>query len=78
MIPKNRTSTHPGEMILHHLNGRSIHWLSGRTHINVDLWDGIIKKIFKVTPMVAHALSDVFDATPEFWLNAQEVYDKSL
>lgn len=80
MIPKNRPSTHPGEILLEeflkplqlsqeqfakHLDGS---WTQHKVH-------EIINKKRRVTEAIALDFADALGTSPEFWLNLQNRYD---
>jgi addiction module HigA family antidote len=80
MIPKNRPSTHPGEILLKEfLEPLQITQLKLAEILDVSVQriNEIIKGKRGITPDTAWLLSAFFKVTPEFWMNLQTSYDLS-
>lgn len=80
MIPKNRETTHPGEILLKEfLEPLSLTQLklAEVLGISVQRINEIIKGKRGVTPDTAWLLSAFFKVSPEFWMNLQTSYDLS-
>lgn len=80
MIPKNRTSTHPGEILKYEFL-EEMHLTQQKLceHIGVPIQriNQIINGKRGITPDTAWRLSMAFGNSPEFWMNAQASYDLS-
>jgi antitoxin HigA-1 len=80
MLPKNRTATHPGEILSEEFlkplgvsqNAFASHL--GWSHAKVN---EIIHGRRGITPEAALSLADVLKTTPDLWLNLQQNYDLS-
>lgn len=80
MIPKNRTSTHPGVILLEDFLkplGLTQKKLSDHLDIPIQRINEIINKKRGISPETAWLLSGAFNTTPEFWLNLQAMHDLS-
>ncbi|MBV1877416.1 MAG: HigA family addiction module antidote protein [Pseudomonadales bacterium] len=80
MIPSNRVSTHPGEVLkLEFLEPleQSQSGLARHLGIPVQRVNELIRGKRGVTPETAWLLSQAFDTSPEFWMNLQNSYDLS-
>ena len=78
MIPENRISTHPGEVLLEEfLKPMGITQKRLAEHIGVPLQrvNEIVRGKRGVTAETAWLLSDAFGTTPMFWTNLQSGYD---
>ncbi len=78
MIPKNRVSTHPGEILGEDfLIPLEMTQSALAQHIGVPVQriNEIIKGKRGITPETAWLFSQAFGTTPEFWLNLQTNYD---
>ena len=81
MIPENRISTRPGEILLEEfLKPMQTSQVSFAKHISVPTQriDELINGKRGVTPQTAWLLSQALETTPEFWMNLQTVYDNGL
>ncbi len=80
MIPRNRETTHPGEVLQHEFlvpMGISQLKLAASLGISVQRVNEIVKGKRGVTPETAWLLSAFFQVSPEFWMNLQTAYDLS-
>ncbi|MGI8925487.1 MAG: HigA family addiction module antitoxin [Tepidiformaceae bacterium] len=80
MIPEQRTSTHPGEVLLEEFLvplGRAAEDLA--LHVGVDAtWlHGVIDGNCPADAPLAWSLAMALGTTPEFWLNLQAAHDLS-
>jgi len=80
MLPKNRTATHPGIILLKEfLEPLSITQKTLATHLGVPTQriNEIVRGKRGITPETAWLLSEAFETSPEFWLNLQSLHDLS-
>lgn len=80
MIPKNRTTTHPGEILLEEFlvpMEMSQVRLAEHLDIPVQRINEIVKGKRGVSADTAWLLSAALGTTPEFWSNLQSAYDLS-
>ena len=80
MIPMNRTSTHPGIILLKEfLEPLEITQKALASHLGIPVQrvNEIVRGKRGVTPDTAWLLSDAFNTSPEFWLNLQSTHDLS-
>ena len=80
MIPRNRKTTHPGEILLHEFlmpMGLSQLKLAEILGISVQRINEIVKGKRGITPETAWLFSAFFKVSPEFWMNLQSAYDLS-
>ncbi len=73
-IPKNRPSTHPGEMLLEEFlipMGITQKQLADALHVPFQRINELVSGKRGVTPSTALRLARFFDMTPDFWLNLQ-------
>jgi len=78
MLSKNRTSTHPGEILQYEfLEPLEISQAELARHLGVtnQRINELVKGKRGVTPETAWLLSKAFNTTPEFWMNLQTNYD---
>ena len=78
MLPENRTTTHPGEVLKEEfLEPLGITQLAFAQHIGVPLHrvNEIVRGKRGVTPETAWLLSQALGTTPQFWMNLQDAYD---
>ena len=78
MLPENRTTTHPGEVLKEEfLAPLGITQLAFAQHIGVPLQrvNEIVRGKRSVTPETAWLLSQALGTTPQFWMNLQDAYD---
>ena len=78
MLPRNRTTTHPGEILLHEFLepiGVSQSEFSRHLGIPIQRVNELVKGKRGVTPETAWLLSKSLGTTPEFWMNLQSTYD---
>ena len=75
MIPENRVSTHPGEILEYEFLeplGQSQSGLAAHLSIPVQRVNELIRGKRGVTPDTAWLLSQALNTTPEFWMNLQK------
>src|SRR5688572_26913201 len=80
-IPKNRPSTHPGEMLLEEFlipMGITQKALADAIHVPFQRINEIVAGKRGLTPSTALRLARFFDMTPAFWLNLQMKRDLFL
>ncbi len=80
MLPSNRTSTHPGEILLHEfLEPLELSQSEFARHLNIPIQriNELIKGKRGVTPDTAWLLSEALGTSPEFWMNLQTTYELS-
>ena len=78
MIPKHRTPTHPGEVLLEEfLRPLAITQVRFARHLGIPLQrvNEIVRGKRGVTPETAWLLSQALGTTPEFWVNLQTAHD---
>lgn len=78
MKPKNRTPTHPGEILLEEFlkpKGMTQLELAGRLKVPVQRVNTLINGKRGISPETAILLSRVFKNSAEFWMNLQTAYD---
>ena len=78
MLPRNRTPTHPGEILLEeYLKPLSVTQVAFARHIGVSVQriNELIRGKRGVTPETAWLLSQALGTTPQFWINLQANYD---
>lgn len=78
MIPKNRTPTHPGEILLEEfLAPMELPQTKLAEHLGIPLQriNEIVNGKRGITPETAWLLAQAFGTTPEFWMNLQATYD---
>ena len=80
MIPKNRISTHPGEILLKeflepmNLSQKSF---SKQIHVSFQRINELVNGKRGITPESSKLLSKSLNTSPEFWMNLQSCYDLS-
>ena len=80
MLPKNRTTTHPGEILLHKfLEPLEISQSEFARHLDISIQrvNELIRGKRGVTPDTAWLLSKALGTSPEFWMNLQVNYELS-
>lgn len=80
MIPSNRTSTHPGEVLLEEfLNPMGITQVKLAAHLKVPIQrvNELVRGKRGVTTETAWLLAGTFGTSPEFWTNLQTAHDLS-
>ena len=78
MIPKYRTPTHPGEILLKEFlepMGISQAKLAHDLGIPIQRINTIVKEKRGLSAETALLLAHYFKMTPEFWMNLQAAYD---
>ena len=78
MLPKKRTSTHPGEILLEEfLRPMGVSQTDFARHLKIPIQrvNELVKGKRGVTPDTAWRLSKALGTTPEFWMNLQVNYD---
>ena len=80
MIPSNRTSTHPGVILLKEfLEPLELTQKALAEHVGVPVQrvNEVVRGKRGITPETAWLLSEALCTTPEFWLNLQSIHDLS-
>ena len=80
MIPSNRTSTHPGVILLKEfLEPLELTQKALAEHVGVPVQriNEVVRGKRGITPETAWLLSQALRTTPEFWLNLQSTHDLS-
>ncbi len=78
MLPKHRTPSHPGEVLLEEfLKPMKLTQLelAFRIKVSVQRINTLIKGKRDMTPHTAILLSQELETSPEFWMNLQTAYD---
>jgi addiction module HigA family antidote len=78
MLPKNRTPTHPGEILLEEfLKPLGVTQVAFAKHIGVSVQrvNELIRGKRGVSPETAWLLSQALGTTPQFWINLQANHD---
>jgi antitoxin HigA-1 len=78
MLPENRITTHPGEILKEEfLNPAGITQVALARHIGIPLQrvNEVIRGKRGITPQTAWLLSQALGTTPQFWMNLQDAYD---
>lgn len=78
MLPKHRTPTHPGEILLEEfLKPLGVSQVDFAAHIGVPLQrvNEIIRRKRGVSPGTAWLFAAALGTTPQFWLNLQTMHD---
>ncbi|HEY9030550.1 MAG TPA: HigA family addiction module antitoxin [Kangiella sp.] len=80
MIPSDRTSTHPGVVLLKEfLEPLELTQKALAEHVGVPVQriNEVVRGKRGITPETAWLLSEALRTTPEFWLNLQSIHDLS-
>ncbi len=79
IVPTNRIATHPGVLLLEQIRemGLTVNGLARDIDLPATRLHEIVHERRGVTAETAIALGEYFDQTPEFWMNAQKVYELS-
>lgn len=80
MIPENRRSTHPGEILLEEfLKPLGITQVALAEHLGIPVQriNEIVNGKRGITPQTAWLFSQALKTSPEFWANLQSLYDLS-
>jgi addiction module HigA family antidote len=78
MLPKNRTPTHPGEILLEEfLKPLGLTQVGLAEHLGIPTQriNELVRGKRGVTPETAWLLAGAMGTTPEFWINLQANYD---
>jgi addiction module HigA family antidote len=78
MLPENRVTTHPGEVLKgEFLEPLGITQVALARHIGIPLQrvNEIVRGKRGITPETAWLLSQALGTTPQFWMNLQDAYD---
>ena len=81
MLPKNRTATHPGQILLHEfLNplGQTQKGLAEHLGVPIQRINELVRGKRGITPETAWLPAQAFETSPEFWMNLQNNYDLSV
>ena len=78
MLPENRVTTHPGEILkedfLEPMEMTQVA-LAKYLEIPVQRVNEIVRGKRGITPQTAWLFSQAFGTTPQFWMNLQNAYD---
>ena len=77
MLPENRVSTHPGEILKEEfLEPLGITQVAFAKHLEIPVQrvNEIVRGKRGVTPETAWLFSQALGTTPQFWLNLQNAY----
>ena len=77
-IPKNRNTTHPGEMLLEEFlkpMGLTQKELADSIHVSFQRVNELVSGKRGLTPSTALRLAKYFGISPGFWLNLQMKWD---
>ena len=78
MLPENRVTTHPGEILKEEfLEPLGITQVAFAKHLEIPVQrvNEIVRGKRGVTPETAWLFSQALGTTPQFWLNLQNAYD---
>lgn len=78
MIPKNRTPSHPGEILLNEfLEPMAItqSQLARKIKVPIQRINTLVNGKRGISAETALLLAKEFGTTPEFWMNLQSIYD---
>ena len=81
MHPKNRTPSHPGEILLEEfLRPLGVTQVDFAAHIGVPLQrvNEIVRKKRGISPETAWLFAGALGTTPEFWVNLQAAHDLAV
>lgn len=81
MLPENRVSTHPGEILLHEFLsplGQTQSALAKHLGVPIQRINELVRGKRGVTPETAWLLSQALGTSPEFWMSLQVNHDLSL
>ncbi len=80
MLPENRITTHPGEILKEeYLKPLKITQVAFAKHLEIPVQrvNEIVRGKRGVTPETAWLFSQALGTTPQFWMNLQNAYDLS-
>jgi addiction module HigA family antidote len=78
MLPENRVTTHPGEILKEEfLEPLGVTQVAFAKHLEIPVQrvNEIVRGKRGVTPETAWLFSQALGTTPQFWLNLQNAYD---
>ena len=78
MLPENRVTTHPGEILKEEFLGPlGISQVAFAKHIGVPLQrvNEVVRGKRGITPETAWLFAQALGTTPQFWMNLQNAYD---
>ncbi len=77
--PTHRIATHPGALLLEQIQdiGLTVHQVARDTGLPPTRLHEIVHERRGISAETAIALGAYFGQTPEFWMNAQKVYELS-
>lgn len=78
MLPENRVTTHPGEILKEEFLGPlEITQVEFAKHLGIPLQrvNEVVRGKRGVTPETAWLFSQALGTTPQFWMNLQSAYD---
>ena len=78
-VPSNRIATHPGALLLEQIQdlGITVNGLARDIDLPATRLHEIVHERRGVTAETAIALGAYFDQSPEYWMNAQKIYELS-
>ena len=78
-VPTDRTATHPGALLREQIGemGLSVDRVADDIDLPATRLREIVHERRGVTAETAIALAAYFEQSPEFWMNAQKVYELS-
>ncbi len=78
-VPTNIIATHPGALLIEQIQelGLTVNGLARDIDLPATRLHEIVHERRGVSAETAIALGEYFDQTPEFWINAQKVYELS-
>lgn len=80
MLPENRITSHPGDILLHEFLEplrQTQRALAAHLGVPTQRVNELVRGKRGVTPETAWLLSEALGTTPEFWMNLQANYDLS-
>jgi len=80
MIPKNRTATHPGQiLLLEFLEPMNLSQSELARHLGIPIQriNELVRGKRGVTPDTAWLLAKALGTSPEFWMNLQVMFELS-
>jgi len=78
MLPENRVTTHPGEVLKEEfLEPLGVTQVAFAKHLEIPVQrvNEIVRGKRGITPETAWLFSQALGTTPQFWLNLQNAYD---
>ena len=81
MLPTNRVTTHPGQILLEDFiqpSGLTQADLCRKLKISKNRLNELVRGKRGITPETAWKLAKFFNTSPEFWMNLQTAHDLTL